>query len=173
MEQGKFDLLAPAPAGISLTEDNRNYPWGNPPKYADPNKAMDAAINSLESPVTRTNLVKSLMAGISVESLVEGFIYAGFESGKFSLDTALIMKPSLALYLASIAEEEEIPYRFFESDIPLDEDEIDDTHMLKIMKKNNPRMFQFIKEKVNEEIRTGGQPQELDDNFLNAEREVK
>ena len=173
MEQKKFDLLAPAPAGISLTEDNRNYPWGNPPKYADPDQAMDAAINSLETTSTRNNLIKMLMAGVSIESLIEGFIYSGFESGKFSLDTGLLMKPSLALYIAGIAEEEEMPYRMFESDKPLEEDEIGDVHVLKIMKKNNPRMFEFIKEKVNEEIRTGGQPQQPEQNFLNAEREVE
>jgi len=173
MEQKKFDLLAPAPAGISLTEENRNYPWGNPPKYSDPNQAMDAAIRSLETPSTRSNLIKMVMAGVSIESLIEGFIYAGFESGKFSLDTGLLMKPSLALYLASIAEEEEMPYRMFESDEPLEEDEIDDVHVLKIMKKNNPRMFEFVKEKVNEEIRAGGQPQEPEQSFLNSEREVE
>ena len=83
------------------------------------------------------------------------------------------MKPSLALYIAGIAEEEEMPYRMFESDKPLEEDEIGDVHVLKIMKKNNPRMFEFIKEKVNEEIRTGGQPQQPEQNFLNAEREVE
>ena len=55
----------------------------------------------------------------------------------------------------------------------LEEDEIDDVHVLKLMKKNNPRMFEFVKEKINEEIRAGGQPQELEQSFLNTEREVE
>tara|TARA_R100000988_G_C3989196_1_gene161626 strand:+ start:762 stop:1310 length:549 start_codon:yes stop_codon:yes gene_type:complete len=173
-EQQNLDMLAAPPAGISLTQDNTKYPWGKPPKHANPDDAMTTALDSLENPVTRENLLKMLLAGVSVESLVEGFIYSGFESGKFSLDTGLLMKAPLGLYIANIAEEEEVPYRLLENEDSLEEDKLDDVHVLKIMKQNNPRMFEFLKEKANEEIRMGGKPMEedqkaLSESFLTSE----
>ena len=154
-ERANLDLLASAPPGISLTQTNTNYPWGNPPRHSDPDKAMTAAIDSLEMPDTRANLLKLLFAGVSIESLIEGFIYAGFESGKFSLDTGLLIKGPLGLYMANMAEEEGVPYRLFENEDALDKDELDDAHVLKIMKTNNPAMFQLLQEKASKAIRDG------------------
>ena len=173
-QRGNLDLMASAPPGISLTQDNANYPWGNPPKHSDPDQAMTAAIDSLETPDTKANLLKLLFAGVSVESLIEGFVYSGFESGKFSLDTGLLIKGPLGLYIADIAEEEGVPYRLFENENALDEDELDDHHVLKIMKTNNPSMFQLLQEKARKAIRDGKTlPKDIDKakGFIEKENE--
>jgi hypothetical protein len=154
-QRSNIDPFASPPAGISLAQDNTKYPWGNPAKYANPDDAMTAALDSLERPSNKTNLIKLLFAGVSVESLVEGYVYEGFESGRFSVNTGLLMKAPLAMYLANIAEEEGIPYRLFESDNPLKENEISDKNMLSVMKKNNPAMFSFLREKLSETARMG------------------
>jgi hypothetical protein len=96
-----------------------------------------------------------LFAGVSIESLIEGFIYSGFESGKFSLDTGLLIKGPLGLYMANMAEEEGVPYRLFENEDVFDEDELDDAHVLKVMKMNNPSMFQLLQKKAREAVRKG------------------
>ena len=57
-------------------------------------------------PVNKENMLKLLLAGVSVESLIEGWVYAGFESGEYSLDTALLLKGPLAIVMANMAEEE-------------------------------------------------------------------
>ena len=163
-QRSNIDPFGLPPAGISLAQDNTKYPWGNPAKFANPDDAMTAALDSLEKPTNKINLEKLLMAGISVESLVEGYIYEGFESGRFSVNTGLLMKAPLAMYIANIAEEQEIPYILFESDTALTEDEIPDEKMLTLMKRNNPTMFQFLREKLGETARMGieqmGKPKE-------------
>ena len=165
-----FDMFAVAPAGHSLTQDNSKYPWGNPPQNTDPAIVMEKAVKALSNPITQGNLMKLLTAGISVESLIEGYVYTGFEQGTFSLDTGLLMKGPLGLYLASLAEEKGIGYRFFENDDSLTENEIEDKEILKIMKTNNPNMYTFMKEKVNEIVRqTGATPEVADKGFLSFE----
>jgi len=44
---------------------------------------------------------------------------------------------------------------------------MDDKTFFRMIKTNNPRMFEFIRENVNESIREGNKPPE--ENFLNAE----
>tara|TARA_R100001126_G_C4887122_1_gene183156 strand:+ start:927 stop:1505 length:579 start_codon:yes stop_codon:yes gene_type:complete len=151
-----LDMLAVAPAGISLTKDNANFPWGNPPREADPNKVLTKSLDALDNPTNKDNMLKLLLAGVSVESLIEGWVYAGFESGEYSLDTALLLKAPLATYMANMAEEEGVPYRLFENEKALQEDEIPDETILRVMKQNNPNMYSFINEEVNKVIRMGG-----------------
>ena len=152
----ELDMLALAPAGISLTQDNSKFPWGSPPKESDPDKLLTKSLDALEKPVNKENMLKLLLAGVSIESLIEGWVYAGFESGEYSLDTALLLKGPLAIVMANMAEEEGVPYRLFENDDELDQDEIPDENILRIMKRNNPNMYAVLNEEVNKVIRMGG-----------------
>ena len=133
----------------------------NPPillivKESDPDKLLTKSLDALEKPVNKENMLKLLLAGVSVESLIEGWVYAGFESGEYSLDTALLLKGPLAIVMANMAEEEGVPYRLFENDDELDQDEIPDENILRIMKRNNPNMYAVLNEEVNKVIRMGG-----------------
>ena len=61
-----------------------------------------------------------------------------------------------------------IPFRMFENDDAFDEGKMDDPTFFRMMKENNPRMFEYVREKINEEIRKGAAPKETpEDNFLN------
>ena len=171
-EKSQVDMFAAAPPGISLTQDNTKYPWGNPPKHSDPDDAMDAAIASLEDPVIRENMLKLLFAGVSVESLIEGFVYSGFESGKFSLDTGLLMKGPLGMYIANIADEQGVPFRLFENENVFEEEEINDEHVLRVMKSNNPSMFKLLQERTREAIREGKKVPDSE-SFLDRERSAE
>ena len=110
------DQFAVAPPGYGLTSDNSRWPWGNPPNVVDPKQALDEAIASLEKKKTKRELMKLLMVGASIESLVEGYIFQKFSDGGFNPDVGLLIKAPLAMYIANMAEEESIPYRFFEND---------------------------------------------------------
>jgi hypothetical protein len=155
-QQGEnVDMLATAPAGVSLTQENSNFPWGNPQQTANPDEVLTKAIDSLEEPKVKDNMLKLMVAGVSIEALVEGWIYAGFESGEFSLDTGLLIKGPIAMYMANLAEKEGVPYKLFENDDTFDDGEIDDESVLRLMKKNNPRMFSLLNEEANKVIRMG------------------
>ena len=161
------DEFAVAPPGHSLTQDNTRWAWGNPPSDVDPEIVLTKAINSLKKRKVRDEMTKLLLTGVSVETMVEGYILQGFHEGRFTPDVGLLIKPALATVIAGMAEEDKIPYRMFENRDAGDEGKMDDKTFFRMLKVNNPSMFSFIKENINETIREGNKPPE--ENFLNAE----
>jgi len=160
------DNFAPSPPGHSLTEDNTKWAWGKPPKVVDPEQALEQAVNSLKEGRIQLELVKLLLGGASIEMIVEGYLFQAFQEGRFSPDVGLLIKAPLAFYIANIAEESNIPYRFFENKNALDEGAMDDDTLLEMMQQNNPSMFNFIREKINEDIRMGEKPPKEAEGFL-------
>ena len=157
-EEGSLEAVDPfsaAPPGYSLTQDNQNFPWENPPEISDPEEALDQAIDFLDNPRNQKEVFKLLTAGVSVEVLVEGYTMQGFQEGKFSADTGLLIKTPLALYMANLAEENIIAYRFFERDDPLNEGGMSDKDFFDLLSINNPKMFAKIKDDVARQIREG------------------
>jgi len=154
-EVGKKDPFASAVPGSSLTDDNSKWNWGNPPQQANPEIVLDEAIDFLESPSNKEELYKLLIAGISIEVLVEGYMIQGFQDGKFTPDVGLLLKPQLAMYMVGMAEEDRIPYRLFENKDELEKGKTSDVEFFQLMKANNPTMFSYMKEVVNEGIRQG------------------
>jgi|TARA_R110002126_G_scaffold254141_2_gene397230 hypothetical protein len=161
------DRFAAAPPGHSLTEDNSKWAWGRPPQIVDPEIALEKAITSLQRPKVRDEMFKLLFTGISVEVILEGYILQAFQEGKFTVDVGLLIKGPLGLYLSHMAEKAGIPYRLFENEDAGKEGTMDDTTFFRMMKDNNPRMFEFIRENINESIREGNTPSEpKEENFL-------
>ena len=160
------DNFAPAPPGHSLTEDNTKWAWGKPPKVVDPEQALEQAINSLKQDRIQLEMLKLLVGGASIEMIVEGYLFQAFQEGKFSPDVGLLIKAPLAFFIASIAEEANIPYRFFENKDAFEEGTMDDLTLLEMMQQNNPSMFTFIREKLNEDIRGGATSTKSSEGFL-------
>ena len=77
------DQFAMAPPGFGLTLDNERWPWGKP-QVADPETVLREAVDSLEVPHVREEMMKLLMVGASVEALVEGYLFQAFQEGGFS-----------------------------------------------------------------------------------------
>lgn len=150
------DPFRAAPPGISLTSDNSKWPWGNPPEEVDVKVILEQATGRLDDdPIFRDEMFKLLVAGISVESIVETWVINNFESGKFSLDAGLLAKGPLAMYIGYLAEENGVPYKMFERDDPLDGQRMNDTDYFNLLKQNNPNLFSQLREKVNEAVRMG------------------
>ena len=172
------DPFAVAPPGHSLTEDNSKWAWGKPPQIVDPEQALEVAIASLQKPKVRDEMFKLLYTGVSVEVMVEGYVLQAFHDGKFMPDVGMLIRPPLGMYIAYMAEEAGIPYRLFENDDADTEGQMSDETFFSMMKENNPRMFEFIRENVNESIRQGNMPSEpTEENFMTmdapAPREVE
>ena len=161
------DPFAVAPPGHSLTQDNSKWAWGKPPQITDPEVALERAIQSLQKPKVRDEMFKLLYTGVSVEVMVEGYVLQAFHDGKFMPDVGLLIQPPLGMYIAHMAEEAGIPYRLFENEDAGTEGQMDDKTFFTMMKQNNPRMFEFIRENVNESIREGNMPSEPEEqNFM-------
>lgn len=152
------DPFSKAPPGFSLTVDNATLPFGRPAQEVNPEAVLEKAISFFEEPLNKDRFKKLLVAGLSVETLVEGFVVGGFQEGRFSLDVGLLLKAPLAVYMANMAEEEMLPYKLFENDDALDKGGMSDKDFLTLMKNNNPTMFGHLREALNAEIRSGNSP---------------
>ena len=162
------DDFAIAPPGHSLTQDNSKWAWGRPPQDVDPEIVLEKAIRGLKNKKTQQEMQKLLFAGVSVETMVEGYILQGFQEGKFTPDVGLLIKAPLAIVIADMAERNSIPYRMFENNDAGQEGVMDDRTFFRMIKTNNPRMFEYIRESVNQAIRQGNEPlPEDEENFLN------
>jgi len=168
------DPFATAPPGYGLTSDNERWPWGQPPREVNPETALRAAIDSLEIKQTRDEMLKLLMVGASVEALVEGYIFQAFQEGEYTPDVGLLIKGPLAIYIANMAEENSVPYRFFENDDALTEGEMDDATFFSMMKENNPAMFAFVSDTLNKGIRQGNAPRPpKEENFISMQGQAE
>lgn len=168
MAEYTVDMFSAPPAGHSLTEDNTKWPWGNPPQTVDPNQALDNLVDKFEKPKQKQELFKLLVIGTSIETIVEGVVFQGFTEGMFTPDVGLIIKGPLGIILANMAEEEDIPYRMFENDDVFEQNEMDDRTFMSLMKENNPKMFEFMRESLNMSIRGGIRTTPEDKGFLSA-----
>ena len=163
-----YDDFNYAPPGHSLTEDNGKWPWGRPPQMTNPDDALDDAVKRLMKPRNKQEMFKLLLVGVSVEVIVEGILFQSFQDGKFTPDVALLLKGPLAIIISDLAEEEGVPYRMFENDNVLEENEMDDRTFAAMMKENNPQMFQFMRENLARAIRSGSAPRE--ENFMSMKK---
>ena len=151
-----IDEFSAAPPGISLTSDNSKWPWGNPPEETDVDVIVENAARKLQSDeVFRDEVFKLLLAGVSVEHIVETWVIDGFENGRFNLDAGLLAKGPLGIFIAYMAYTNGGPYRMFEKDNPQDERRMDDATYFRLMKTNNPAMFSTIREGINRAVRNG------------------
>tara|TARA_R110001599_G_scaffold72139_2_gene200529 strand:- start:1083 stop:1640 length:558 start_codon:yes stop_codon:yes gene_type:complete len=139
-----------APPGWSLTEPKGKWAWDKPPKHSNPAKAVDAVIDRLEDPSVRTQITKLMVAGISIQEIVNTTVIGGFSQGQFTPDVGEIIKGPLAAYLIGMAAEEEIPVKVYNTGDGLyrvDEGMSDDD-LMDIMKDRNPDLFKFIQSKA-------------------------
>ena len=155
-------MAASAPPGIGMTQPKGQWQWEQPPLITDPNQAIDATIDQFEP--AKENLVKLMVAGVSVEEIVNTTVFNAFTEGKYSPDTAELIKPALSLYLMKLADDMDAPFKLYAEDP--ESNEIDDVELFRVMQQRNPEMFNKIKENINQNKRMRNakpveQPQQL------------
>jgi hypothetical protein len=102
----KFD--APLP-GQSLTDEPGNYPWEHPPKTPSIEEATDYVYESMMKPENLERMFTLLRMGIPIEALVKIITFAGFLEGRWTVDTAKLLEPIVAMMVAGEAAIAEIP----------------------------------------------------------------
>ena len=140
----QFDpiLAGSAPPGIGMTQDKGKWQWEQPPLISDPNQAVDSVIEQFE--LAKENIIKLMVAGISIEEIVSTTVFNGFMEGKFNPDIAELIKPALSIYLMKLADDVDQPTN-----------EIDDEELFQVMQQRNPEMFNKMLENANKTIRMG------------------
>ena len=154
-ELDKITAMA-APPGHSLTDTPGKWPWERPPQFANPDDAVDFVLDKLEDPIARKDVMRMMVAGISVQEIVSQIAFKGFMQGYYSPDVAELIKPSIGVYLYKEALEEGFEPRMMSDDKEeegMREGEIDDVSFFKIMKERNPELFEAMNEEINRQER--------------------
>ena len=101
-------LDAPIP-GQSLTDEPGNYPWEHPPKTPSIEEATDYVYESIMKPENMERMFTLLRMGIPIEALVKIITFSGFLEGRWTVDTAKLLEPIVAMLVAGEAAIAEIP----------------------------------------------------------------
>lgn len=142
--------------GTGMNDPKGKWAWEQPPKITDPDEAVDAVMDQFEEEPNKTNVLKLMVAGVSIEELVNITVFNAFSEGAFTPDVAEIIKPALVVGLVQLAGEQNVPFRMFSD--PEENQEMDDKEVFRIMKERNPQVFKGIKEDLNRKIREGQNP---------------
>jgi len=154
-EFDKITAMA-APPGHSLTDTPGKWAWEKPPQFANPDDALDFVLDKLEDPPARKDMLRMMVAGISIQELVSQIAFKGFMQGFYSPDVAELIKPSIGVYLYKEALEEGFEPRMMSDDKEeegIREGEVDDVSFFKIMKERNPDLFEAMNEEINRQER--------------------
>jgi len=149
-----LDKLTPlaAPPGTGLTDEPGRWPWERPPVYSNPDDAIDYLEEKISEEATEESMMKMLLAGITVEELVDQVAFKGFMAGFYSPDVAELIKPAMALILYDTALDNGIePIMFVDREDAAGE--LDDAGFFRILKQRNPELFMQMNEEVNRQQR--------------------
>lgn len=142
--------------GTGMNDPKGKWAWEQPSKITDPDQAVDAVMDKFEEEPNKTNVLKLMVAGVSIEEMVNITVFNAFSEGTFNPDVAEIIKPALVVGLVQLASEENVPFRMFSD--PEENQEMDDLEVFRIMKERNPKVFRGIEEDLNRKIRDGQNP---------------
>jgi hypothetical protein len=140
-----------APPGHSLTGEQGKWAWEQPPRFSDPNDAIDFITDKLEEAVPQEDMLKMMTAGITIEEIVNQISFKGFMQGAFNPDVAELIKPALAMYLMKMSIDNGFTPRLFIQEEP--EPEVNDQRFFSIMKERNPELFNAMNEQINRGVR--------------------
>ena len=105
MEVTKELFLNQSIPGESLAGEAGKYPFDNPPLIVSPVEAMQYVLDSYLSNNISDEILKLVIAGVTLEYLVNVITKMGFAEGIFTVDVAEIIKPALLLHLLADARD--------------------------------------------------------------------
>tara|TARA_R100000278_G_C5440218_1_gene153412 strand:+ start:308 stop:847 length:540 start_codon:yes stop_codon:yes gene_type:complete len=143
----KLTALA-APPGNSLTDAPGKWPWEQPPRFTDADDVIDFTIDTILGGPIKDDMVKLMLAGITVEELVTQIAFKGFLEGQFTPDVAELIKPALGIFLVDLALINGVEPKMFVDNTPVEGD-VSDENFFEILKENNPKLFAGMVEELN------------------------
>ena len=99
-----------APAGHSLTDTPKNFPWENPYEISNPVEGVKHHLSKLAKPKSMESVLYLLEEGIPVKTLVSTMMTTATASGIHSIDLGLIISPSIFVEVKGLADKAGIEY---------------------------------------------------------------
>ena len=150
--QDKITALA-APPGNSLTGPPGKWAWEQPARFANPDDAIDHVTESIGNGPARGDMLKLMLAGITVEELVDQVAFKGFMAGAFTPDVAELIKPAVGVFLYDMAVQEGFEPVMFVQEEEDPEGNVKEGAFFNIMQQRNPELYSAMEEERNRKLR--------------------
>ena len=110
-EESKYNPFdAPIP-GQSLTKEPGNASWEHPPQITNPEKAIGYIWDKLSEEQNFKRTVALLRFGMPIEALVKVITFSGFLEGKWSVDVAKMLEPTVGQMIATLGATAKVPMK--------------------------------------------------------------
>lgn len=132
--------------GFSLTQPPGKWAWEQPPKFVKPADAVNHIIDKLEEPDKLEEVLNLMIAGVSIEELVNVFAVHGVDRGTFNPDVAETIKGPLSFYMMGLAEEHNVPVKLFGNEEAYRKRKraMSQSQLLEIMSRRNPEAHELL-----------------------------
>jgi len=100
-----------APAGHSLTDTPKNFPWEQPYEISNPIEGVRHHLIKLAEPKSLESVIYLLEEGIPIKTLVSTMMTSATASGIHSIDLGLIISPSIFVEVKGLADKAGIQYK--------------------------------------------------------------
>ena len=107
MQEPQYDKFSAPIPGQSLTDTPGKWAWEQPPQFTSFEEAADATMQRMFTNKNTKNVIMMLEAGVPVEGIARSVVFAGFQSGAYSVDVALMLTPIVTeavLTIGTVAE---------------------------------------------------------------------
>jgi len=162
MQEPQYDKFSAPIPGQSLTDTPGKWAWEQPPQFTSFEEAADATMQRMFTNKNTKNVIMMLEAGVPVEGIARSVVFAGFQSGAYSVDVALMLTPIVTeavLTIGTVAEVKDMKLSLKARDPEQDDFEVGmaDAKFIEFLSKQTKKDLTKIKETQKEEEQpTGG-----------------
>lgn len=103
--------------GASLTTEQGNRPWENPPKETSLDTVINNYLRRLQNDEIITPLLDAIRYGTSITTIVEAVIETAVMEGEHTIDIGVLASPVIVEYLKQASEVAKIDYKLSDVDI--------------------------------------------------------
>ena len=110
-KESKYNPFDAPVAGQSLTNEPGNAPWEHPPKMAKAEEAMGYVWEKLSEEKNFKRTITLLKFGMPIEALAKVISFSGFLEGKWSVDVAKMLEPTIGQMVATLGATTKVPMK--------------------------------------------------------------
>ena len=158
----QYDPFDQPIAGQGMTASPGSRVWEKPSQFSKPEEAAGYVIDKIENTETsKDNMLNIIAAGSSIETIANTLSFVGFTEGKWTPDTAELIKVPLAVYLVGLAVENNIDATMYNV-AKEDQETMNESDLYKMMASNRPQEFNDLKKNFEEQSMMSMNEEDID-----------
>ena len=154
-----FDQPIP---GEGMTAEPGSRVWEKPSQFSKPEEAAGYVIDKIENnEKAKDGMLNIMAAGSPIETIVNTMSFVGFTEGKWTPDTAELIKVPLAVYLVGLAVENNIDATMYNV-AKEDQETMNESDLYKMMASNRTQEFNDLKKNFEEQSMMSMNEEDID-----------